>query len=112
MTKLLASGGPIASTDVYVTLVEVDMFEHPNSREVSIEVVENNTNAIKYKIDGTIDGSNYEEIKAEATLAKNAKIDITPADNAKLKDPWRKIRVQQKADVGGTQGNTTATIIG
>lgn len=111
MTKLLASG-TLTSTDEYVTLAEVDLFEQPNVDKVSVEVVENNVNAIKFKIEGTIDGTNYEEIKAEAQLAKNGKIDVTPADAAKLADPWRKIRVQHKSDVAETHGNTTATIIG
>jgi len=100
------------TTNDYGTLIEASI--PPQVKTVSIQLKENNVNAIKYKVDGTIDGSTWEAIKAEATLAKNATIALTPSDTGleRLADPWMKIRVQHKASIADSQGNTTATIIG
>lgn len=102
----------LASTDEYVTLIDADI--PPQVKEVSIQLKENNVNTIKYKVDGSIDGSTYEAIKAETVLAKNGTIALTPSDTglARLADPWMKIRVQHKSSVAETHGNTTCTMIG
>lgn len=102
----------LASTNSYVSLLDVEIPQHV--KQVNIQLKENDVNAIKYKIDGTLDGTNYEPIKAETVLAKNASIAIAKEDTdmGRLGCPWYKIRVQHKASVADTQGNTTATMFG
>lgn len=100
------------TTNDYANLLEVTL--PPNIQKVSIQLKENDVNAIKFKVDGTVDGTNYEAIKAETVLAKNAGIALTPSDTGleRLGDPWLKIRIQHKASVADAQGNTTCTAIG
>lgn len=79
---------------------------------VAVFLKENNVNAIDYKVDGTFDGTNWVAIKAETGIAKNGSDQVLPSAEAKLKDPWLKIRVQIKSQVAETHGNVTATLTG
>ena len=112
MTKVLGTA-TAGTTDNYVTLLEITV--PPHISKVAVAIKENNVNAIKWKIEGTIDGTNYTEIRAEQTLAKSGYVDGVPSDLtnfAKLNDPWVKIRFLHKASVGAAQGNTTVTMVG
>lgn len=79
---------------------------------LAVNIVENNVNAIHYKVDGTFDGTVWVAIKAETGVAKDGNDQVLPSAEAKLKDPWLKIRVQIKSQVAETHGNVTATLTG
>ena len=61
------SSSSTTTTDSYVTQLETDINGFPNA----VVQVKNThaSNSLKYKIDGTIDGSNYKAIVAETVLA-------------------------------------------
>lgn len=84
----------------------------PPVSKIAIYLKENNVNAVDYKVDGTFDGTNYQVIKAETEIAKNAEATELPSAEAKYGDPWYKVRVQIKSSVGDTHGNVTATVYG
>lgn len=103
----------LASVNAYANVILVKV--PPQVQKVSVQIVENDVNAIKWKIDGSIDdGTTWEAIRAEQTLAKAGTIALTPSDTGleRLGDPWKQIRVQHKSSVAGVHGNTTVTVIG
>lgn len=96
-----------AYTDILNIFAPGDL---PNG--LAVNIVENDVNAIYYKVDGTFDGVTWVAILAETGVAKAGNSQLLPSTEAKLKDPWYKIRVQIKPQVPDTQGNVTATITG
>jgi hypothetical protein len=80
----------------------------PQVNKLLIFLKEENTNAIKYKIQGAQD-ENFTycaDLKGETSLAKNGSAYET------LTEPWLYVRVQHKAAVAETQGKMTCIISG
>lgn len=101
----------LATVNAYVDILNIFVPGGlPNG--MAVNIVENDVNAIHYKVDGTIDGTTWVEIKAETAVAKAANDQLLPSTEVKLKDPWLKIRVQIKSQVVDVHGNVTATITG
>lgn len=110
MAKLLKSA-TATTTDNYADLLVLTVPYGIN--QVGVHILENNVNAIKYKVLGSLDGTLFEtEIKAETVVAKNGSGVVLPSAVAALGDPFQKISVQIKASVGAAQGNVTATLVG
>lgn len=104
--------GTATSANAYADLVEVTV---PDSiTQLAFKIRENDVNAIKYKILGSLDGTNYDdEIKAETVVNKNANDKVLPSDTGSLcADPWLKVKVQIASNVADTHGNVTATVVG
>ena len=97
------------SSTVYRDLLEVDFPAW--AQGLSFRLKENNTNNVKYKIQGTLDEVNYEDIQTETALNKNAATYKTPSVNIKLCDPWISVRVQILTASGTSHGNVTAVAI-
>ena len=85
-----------ASTNVYVTLGTLYLAE---CSKTTIFLRETNVNAIMYSIDGSMDNTNWKNIKTDQDIAKNASAYET------LNDLWRYVRVQIIDKVGGTHGS-------
>lgn len=94
------------TTNSYADLIKVKLAQTKTLGKFLIWLKENNVNAIKFKILGSQDDTNYEELKAETVLAKNASTFELVAW------PWLYVKVQHKADSGGSQGKTTCIISG
>jgi len=71
-----------------------------------VHLKENNTNAIKFKILGSLDAATWETIKTETTLAKDGSVFET------FSDPWLYVDVQFMANVADSQGKLTVNISG
>jgi hypothetical protein len=93
------------SANAYAAVLTTKLPANMHTFEVYIK--ENNVNAIKYKISGTYDGTNYIAIKAETVINKNA--ESTPEEITK---PFVTIKVEIASNVAETAGNATATIAG
>tara|TARA_Y100000310_G_C20552636_1_gene748899 strand:- start:466 stop:822 length:357 start_codon:yes stop_codon:yes gene_type:complete len=92
------------TTDAYVAVQETDVAAF----RTTIHYVKNTggANGLKYKIEGTIDGSNYEELKTETTLASG--VDYFETDT----DAWDSIKISVKAAVGASQTTYSVTVKG
>ena len=102
------------ATDHHTTYLDLLEIFVPGGLAAGLAVFlkENDTNAVHYKVDGTIDGTTWIAIKAETAIAKNGSTELLPSAESKLKDPWLKLRVQIKSQVEATHGNVTVTITG
>ena len=90
------------STNSYVTMT-IHNISHYNSVLLWFSVA---TNDIKYKIDGSTDGSTFEEIKAETVLASGSTDYETLINEA-----WRFVRMQIASNVGGAHGVMTLDVV-
>ena len=93
------------STDNYASALKLQVPTH--MQKVMFHLKENNTNAIKYKILGSMDDVTYEEVVVETILAKNASIKLDA-----ITDPWPYLDLQFKASVGAAQGKLTSYAAG
>ena len=90
-----------ATTNAYVSALKVQV--PTQMQKVMLHLKENNVNAVKYRVLGSMDDSVYEEVIAEATLAKNGSIKLDA-----ITDPWPYLDLQIKASVEDAQGSVTA----
>ena len=98
--------GGVASANDYATLLSLQVL--PQISEVLINLKEENTHNIKYKIEGAKDAdfTNPELLKAETTIAKDG------TDYEVIGEPWLYIRVQHKDASAGIHGKTSCTMSG
>lgn len=91
------------STNSYATVCKVNDL---HSRNILVSIKENNVNAIKYKILGSLDDVTYHELQAETVVTKNG------SGYKSFSDAWRFIDVQIASNVAETHGNATVVISG
>lgn len=104
MTAKIASSASVLTTNSYVDLISIELL--PWVRMLLIWLKEENTNAVKYKVLASNDGSRWETLKAETIIANNG------STWEWLTDSWRYLKVQHKASVDGSQGKTTCIVSG
>jgi len=85
-----------ATTNAYVTLGTLYL---SGCTKTNIWLRETNVNAVMYSIDGSMDNTNWTNLKTDQDIAKNASVYET------LTDLWRYVRVQIIDKVGGTHGS-------
>jgi|TARA_R100001530_G_scaffold106954_2_gene74732 hypothetical protein len=92
------------SANAYVAVQETDVAAF----RTTIHYIKDTdgANGITYKIEATIDGTNYETIKAEATLAAGA--DYFETDT----DAWDSVKISIKSTVSDSHGTYSVTIKG
>jgi len=104
MPELLGSVSSKLTTNAYVSALKIQVPRHIGS--LLLQLVEENVNAVKFKVLGSNDDDNYETLKAETVLAKNASTYET------LTDPWLWVDIQVKASVDDAHGRVTVHVSG
>jgi hypothetical protein len=99
MPTLVGTTTALATTNAYVSALK--MYVPPHIPTIVVQIKENNTNAIKYKILVSEDDVTYFEYKPETVVIKNGS-DFEPVIGA-----WLWIDVQVVASVAGAQGSVT-----
>jgi len=104
LTELIASVGPVATGNAYASALT---FKVPGQTgKMMVHAKEQNVNAIKWMILGSIDNANWSEEMAEASIGKNGfgVHEITKA--------WLYVDVQVKSAVAETAGSVSVAVSG
>lgn len=92
------------STNSYANILKRDIRD---VKKLTVYLIETGgSNDILFKIQGSMDDSNWEDLKAETTLAASGTAYETLTDN------WLHIRIQIKAASAGSQGTVTCVLLG
>lgn len=105
MPEKLGSVSQQATTAAYVSALKLNVPTH--IERVIIHIKENNTNAIKYKLLGSVDDTVWEEVVSETVVAKNGSAKL-----ATVTDPWPYLDLQVVDSVAATHGKATVYAFG
>lgn len=94
-----------ASANAYASALKISVPTH--IERLFFHVKENNTNAIKVKVLGSVDDSVWEEVIGEAVVAKDASSKL-----ATITDPWPYLDFQIASNVAETHGKATVYAFG
>lgn len=104
MTELLASVGPVTSATDYASALKLHV--PPQTSKMMVHIKEDNVNAIKWTILGSIDDVFYSEEMAEASILKDG------FDVHEITKAWCYIDVIIKSTVKDVHGKALIAVSG
>jgi hypothetical protein len=104
MTELIASVGPVATGDAYASVLQ---FKVPSqTSKMMIHLKEQDTDAVTWKILGSIDNVNFSEEMAEEEVLEDG------FDTHEVTKAWLFIDVQVKSTVPESPGSVSVAVSG
>jgi len=104
MTELLATAGPIVTSNLYASALKIKV--PPQTGKMMVHLKEQDVDVVDWKILGSIDDANYSEEMAEAEVAQDG-FDVHEVTKA-----WLYVDVQVKSAVENNSGEIAVAISG